>query len=304
MRKAAVAFTCCLCAGITTFALIKPSLGRQRSPEVGLVKQTHPEGRLAPRSNPPEGPIEIPNGVEVSYSLPTSEFTLHEPVILNFAVRNGLQQTFKLDLGINRKGNFLFTVTRPDGSRVQLRKSWKMGFSRHGMMSLEPNQTYEQNLLLNEWFDFPEIGRYEIEARLRRPGQTQEGNSVGEAAAFHTSLEIKPRDVEQLKSRCATLVQRIVDATSYHEAAEAALVLSYVKDPVAVPYLEKALASGEVSPIAVDGLVRIGDKSAVKALLSAETTQSQQVVEELIRPGLARIGAEPLSEVQEESHQP
>jgi curli biogenesis system outer membrane secretion channel CsgG len=231
--------------------------------------------------------------VVVSYSLAKSQLTLHEPVILNFTVENRPAQPIKLDLGQDRKGGFSFTIKRPDGSDVQLPQFRKEGIARIGKLSLEKGQTYTQKLLLNEWFDFAAPGKYEIAVRLTNPIQTQEGMNVTEATEFRAAMQIEPRDAKQLKQVCAGLVNQINNSTSYEEAAEAALTLSYIKDSVAVPYLKEALVSGHmVEPIAVAGLERIGGNEAVEALTSALKTQRQDTVDELIRPALIRIKGE------------
>ena len=71
--------------------------------------------------------------VTVSFSLAQPAVTLHEPVFVDFAVENGLPEGIRLDLGLDRKGKFAFTVARPDGSRFQLHApeqgSWR-GASR------------------------------------------------------------------------------------------------------------------------------------------------------------------------------
>ena len=93
-----------------------------------------------------------------------------------------------------------------------------------------------------------------------------------------------------LKKECATLSKRVADADSYEEAAEAALALSYIKDPVAVPYLKKALTSNQmVEGITVKGLERIGSDEAIEALTSAQKSLSRETIEESIKPALARI---------------
>jgi HEAT repeat protein len=53
-------------------------------------------------------------------------------------------------------------------------------------------------------------------------------------------------------------------------AQEPALLLSYVEDPIAVPYLSQLLDAHKlVEKIAVSGLERIGDEESVKILILA-----------------------------------
>ena len=137
----------------------------------------------------------------VEYNFAKKQFTLHEPIILNFIIKNGFSQPIKLDLGQDYKESFLFTVNRPDGSQIRLPQYSVNGIALLGELSLKAEEVYTQKILLNEWFDFPETGRYEIQVRLAKPIQTQEGNEIGIVADTHISLEITPRDAEQFEER-------------------------------------------------------------------------------------------------------
>jgi len=233
---------------------------------------------------------EATNEVKISYSLADTQFSLHQPIILNFAVKNGLAQSVNLDLGQDRKEGFLFVVTLPNGKRIQLPQLRKDGISRIGTLSLEPQQTYTQRLLLNEWIEFTSSGKYEIEVRLANPIRTDDGKIVASDSSFHTTLEIGERNPEHLKQISERLFQRIAESNTFEEASEAALALSYVKDPIAVPYLEKALASGKmVEPIIIAGLTRIADKNSVQALIHAVKEKPESEVAILSRSALSSI---------------
>ena len=146
--------------------------------------------------------------------------------------------------------------------------------------------------MLNEWFDFPTLGRYEIVAELDKlPGTKAEITIAGDTE-FHAHVEITPRDAKQLEKLCADLLPHIADVTNYEEASDAAYTLSHIKDPVAVPYLEKALSTNRIDSIVVPGLARIGGEEATNVLISALKTQHRQTVRELIRPALMRISFE------------
>src|SRR5260370_18251745 len=53
--------------------------------------------------------------VNVWYVPATAKLTLHEPVIVNFAVYSGLSRLTKVNLGHNFKENFVITVKLPHG---------------------------------------------------------------------------------------------------------------------------------------------------------------------------------------------
>ena len=176
--------------------------------------------------------------VGISYVPVAAELTLHEPVMVNVAVHNGLSRVIKIDFGDNFKGNFRVSVKLPGGKTIKVPKlnigGAAGGISLIGILSVRPGETFKQVLLLNEWFDFNIPGRYEVEITLVNLGQLNvTGNKM--------TLEIRPRDANKLAEACASLTENVVGATSYREAADATRTLSYVQDPVAVPYLDRAL---------------------------------------------------------------
>jgi hypothetical protein len=209
--------------------------------------------------------------VGVSYAPVAAEITLHEPVIVNFTVYNGLSRLTRIDLGADFKENFAIAVKLPDGKIIKARQLAIFGpgggSSLIGILSLTPGETYKQGLLLNEWFDFNMPGKYEVEVTLVNPRQE---NKLMSVTGNKMTFEIRPRDANKLVQVCASLAESVVGATSYQGAADATRALSYVQDPVAVPYLERALRSGHlVEQIAIEGLERIGSGEAVQTLISA-----------------------------------
>jgi hypothetical protein len=277
---------------ITAVAIF--GFGPAKADRTGQASEPVPAPRV--QSEPAGGasqqapPVDVGGLVAVSCTLAGAEVSLHEPVLLNFAVENNLSQPVKFDLGQNRKASFSFTITQPDGQRVELPQYSIMGLSRHGAVRLKADQTYRQSLLLNEWFEFRSAGNYEIQVRLSKPIQTRDGRAISTQTEFLLPLKVAARNPGRLEAVCAELAAQVAAADSYDKAAEATLALGHINDPVAVPYLEKALAAGKlVEQIAVAGLERNGSAEAVEALLSALNTQPDEVQIELIRPALVRI---------------
>lgn len=226
--------------------------------------------------------------VTASYSLAETRFSLNEPLILNFAVTNGSGQPVKLDLGQDRKEAFRVAITRPDGKRIELPPLTREGFSVVGEVQIAPQQTYTQRLLLNEWFDFSSPGQFLIEIRLGNPIRANEAVAAVDKG-FRTTVEIGPRDAERLRQLSTTLARQVAAASSYEEAAEAAHLLSHIKDAAAVPSLEKVLHTGRgVEPIAIAGLERIGGGEAVQVLISALSSPVGEM-SMLARSALGRI---------------
>jgi len=237
---------------------------------------------------PPEDGATQMTEVDVSYSLAKSQITLHEPVILNFTVKNSLAQAVNLDLGADREQNFIFTIKQPDGTTIQLPQLRKEGASRIGRLTVDPRQTYTQEILLNEWYEFPIVGKYKLSARLAKPMQTSEGASI-EPTVFHSTLEVQPRNAERLEQIAAGLADQVTTASSYEEAARAALILSYINDPVAVPYMGEVLSSNHmVETIVIAGLERMGGEEAIQVLTEASSSQEWETAE-LARAALERI---------------
>ncbi len=185
-------------------------------------------------------------GVSVSYSLPTAQVSLHEPIVINFQVDNETARVIGLDLGQDRKGEFVFTVTSPEGATLHLPQYRHNGISQYGTVSVQPGESFSQSLLLNEWYDnFNVPGKYVLGARLTK-------------------------DPARLEKVCADLAKQVETAPNPEAAQEPALMLSYIEDPIAVPYLARVLATKTLTyDKAIAGLKRIGNDAAVEELLSA-----------------------------------
>ncbi len=237
------------------------------------------------QSNP-----KIVRDVQVSFFLADSQIVLNQPVLLKFVIQNGLEQSIKLDLGQNFKEGFLFTVISPDGRRSQLAQLRRDGLSLKGNLSLKPQETYTQKIILNEWTEFTTSGNYVIEGRLANPIKTENGETVVIDSGFSIGLEIKPENVEHLKEVSDDLFNRLIESKTYAEAAEAALILGYVKDSVAVPYLYKALISNKiVEPIVITGLERVGNKDSVQVLINVINEKPESELAALAKSALERI---------------
>jgi hypothetical protein len=207
--------------------------------------------------------------ITVSYLVPSTAITLHEPIVWRFQVHNASPVPVQLDLGKNRNENFIVSYTGPQGESAQARLQ-KGGFGVAGMVSVAPGTTYQQDILLNQWVSFTQPGKYQIEIRLLTPPTTTQETSTVEARAFRTTIEILPPDSKHLREVCDALAQRVQDARSYQKAADAALALSFVRDPVAVPYLQRVLYAKQlVEPTAIEGLEQIGNEDAARVLVDA-----------------------------------
>ena len=222
---------------------------------------------------------QVPEKKIITYSLVSNRLSLHEPVIINFTINNVLSEAITVDLGRDRKEAFLFTVTQPDGAVTQLPSLMIDGIALIGRITVAPGKSYTQHLLVNEWFEFPVPGRYVIDVRLDNPVRTQKQVTVVNGTRFRAGLDIIPRDAERLKSVCESLFQQTITSKTSSEASESTLALSYIIDPIVVPYLEKILKSNKmVEAVCITGLRRVGGTEAVRVLISALNMRDLEII--------------------------
>lgn len=205
--------------------------------------------------------------VTASFDAKENRATVHEPIFIDFAVSNNSSEPVQLDLGIDLKSNFEFEVTRGGGEYLRLPRLLRAGFRRSGKIFVEPGQKYRQVLLFSEWYQFGEPGSYTIHARITEPIRRRGGPPLSTHDSGEITLEISPRDEKRLRAVCERLVKAAVNWEYDDNATAAAHALSYVEDPVAIPYLAELLATRqEIASHAIAGLKRIRTPEAVKAL--------------------------------------
>src|SRR5208337_1877153 len=180
--------------------------------------------------------------VLVKIFLQTPRVSLHEPVLVTLQIRNNGQSPAEVDLGRDRKENFLVAITLPTGEKIQPPQLRRSGFTRIGEVEVGVGDEYSQSIVLNEWYDFRDTGLYEIEVKLAKPAMVN-GEVAGGERSLHQQLEIEPRNPQRLTMTCKDLVAGIEGSTSYESMVVDAVALSYVNDPVAVPYLQEILGA-------------------------------------------------------------
>jgi hypothetical protein len=218
----------------------------------------------------------------VSWQLPDSRITLLEPVVLRLVVQNYNSDPAILDLGANFKQGLLVTIIAPGGA-VLPRPTWEpSGLHDLGRVRIAPGASYMREFVMDEWYDFDSPGQYGIRASLRFPITIGDRSFTPAGDTFQT-ITIEARDEPALRRRCEALAARIanpivdpntfVDPSTVEDVAQAALVLSYVRDPVAIPYLVRSLASPllDAQGSAVLALGKFSTPEAVNALITAAT---------------------------------
>jgi hypothetical protein len=168
-----------------------------------------------------------------SCSLETKRsFTQGEPVVLKLVLDNNTFEPAVFDLGYDREGALLFRLNLPDGSSIDLpQKQVREGISRVGKLSLAAQEKYSQQLVLDDWYKFKDAGTYRVSLTIQ--------NTCG---PMQLPIEITPFDADVLSSVCRQLLDTIrQNKNDYAKAADAANVLARVNNPLAVPFLKKAL---------------------------------------------------------------
>jgi len=213
-------------------------------------------------------------GVTISFTTSQYKVGLHEPVYIQFSIHNGLDEDARFDMGLDGKHNFEFSVKKPDGSLIRVPpKPYPSSVLGRDLEKapLAPGKTFTKTLLLNEWYQFPAPGRYVVEAKLGGQVETVSGTPIAPAPATEIPVQVTPRDPKRLKSVCEGLTKGAMNVNAW-EASKSAFALSYVNDPLAVPYLGRVLKESFAGKeAAISGLARIGSPEAVQVLTSYST---------------------------------
>jgi hypothetical protein len=229
-------------------------------------------------------------GVPVSFSwqIPEPEISLHEPVILRLSVTNNSSDVANLDLGADFAQGLLVTIITPDGRTIATPPFEPNGITRMGKARIQPGADYVHEFIMDRWYDFESVGTYEIRVKLRYPLLI--GNrSVPPPGEASKAILIKARDESALYRRCAALADRASDPRAGEKGPDAAEILSYVRDPVAVPFLVRLADSPSlfllVQSKALVGLARSSSPEAIDALISVANGTGDDIT----RPWARRV---------------
>jgi HEAT repeats len=211
--------------------------------------------------------------------VPDPVVTLHEPVLLRLVVENPSPDAVAVDLGVDGAGGLLVTIITPAGAVLHRPVHQPDGLHEGIEAHVDPGGRYVHDVLVDPWYDFDTPGRYGVGVTLRYPILVGARRLAPPAESFHTVM-IAPRDEAALKRRCESLAGRlftdIVDENTVADSLEAIRALSYIRDPVVVPYLVRSLKS--TFPIvqgrAVGALARLSTPEALRALVHVATGDS------------------------------
>ncbi len=207
-------------------------------------------------------------GLEVSFELDQSSVSAGEPVYVRVWIQNDLSESVGLDPALGLDSLVDLTVTQPDGSVIHVSPPPHGGLLKVPAIRIPPNSRRGASALLNELYQFKKPGDYKLKIKLSGTMRMQSGRTIVPPPQ-ELALRVEPRNAERLEEVCKALAQASAGYSNYEALREAATALSFVQDPVAVPYLGQVLGYGNfVSNIAVRGLVRIGSPEALRALES------------------------------------
>jgi len=214
------------------------------------------------------------SGVDIVFWLREMQMVLHQPIVVGMSVKNNLRQPLQLNLGPNRTDAFIFDLQFPDGRKIRLPRLSGEGLVHPGLIQVLPKQEYAQSLLLNQWTDFPIHGKYILTVLLANEIKTANGKRVNANRTFKIEFMILERNKEVIETISNNLVQRILNSDSRVEISRAARELSYIDDPVAIPYLQKAMIADErVALSIIDTFIEKGGKVSVDVLICILTAE-------------------------------
>jgi len=231
----------------------------------------------------------VPKQVDVQFRFQESVVTLHEPVVLLFEVHNGTKQPITVTVGSLTRQFYDLTLTTPSGKvfhKDPFNGQVDIVTIGDGKIIVAPGADYKEPLVMNQWFPFESQGAYSLTSKLTSNIETADGDFQAESQT--AQLLINPRDPGRLAKICAELARQVETAANADAAQEPARTLSYVEDPIAVPYLARVLSTNTLTyNKAIAGLERIGNVDAVETLLSVVDNDND--VGEQARRSLTRM---------------
>lgn len=120
---------------------------------------------------------------------------------------------------------------------------------------------------MNEWSEFREVGDYYVAIAL----VPQFGMKADTPPTADLHVGVGPRNESKLGAVAKALADLAINGHDVGDRSEAALALSYVADPIAIPEMARVLASESDAGLPLtEALVRMGGPSALEALKAAQ----------------------------------
>jgi hypothetical protein len=216
--------------------------------------------------------------LDVSFQLITP-LTLHEPVLIDVSIVNGMSYGITVDLGFRRENAFTFSIIDPSAKRNEFEREHS-GIDVTEPLYLSPKEKYSSRLFLNGFYPFDDVGTYRIIIKSELPiiiGKTKlrhiasENESDRQMEETILDLTILPRNMALLDNKCRELL-RLIQQTDGEEQQKYLKELSYIKDPIAIPYLTDLVAEKHPGS-ALKGLMSIGTDEAYEGMIAVSQSQ-------------------------------
>ena len=199
-------------------------------------------------------------------------YGLGEPVFVELQIVNLGHGPASVDLGPDGTANLRVTIREP-GGRSEVVQLPSGGLRAPGKHLLGANSTYNQRLLLSEWNDFRDIGGYAVTVAL----VPDFGSKEAAPPPAHLNVSIGPRDEPKLRAVAKEYADRAISGRDGRDRDEAALALSYVADPVAIPETARVLARSDAGLKLTTALARMGGPAAIHALQEAQSNPDKWI---------------------------
>ena len=199
-------------------------------------------------------------------------YGLGEPVFVELQIVNTSSGPASVDLGGDGTANLRVTIREP-GGRSEVVQLPSGGLRAPGKHLLGANTTYNQRLLLSEWHEFRDIGGYAVNVALAPAF----GSKEAAPPPAYLNVSIGPRDESKLRAVAKVFADRAIDGRDYGVHSEAALDLSYVADPVAIPEMARVLASSDAGLKLTTAVARMGGPAAIDALQAAQSNPDKWI---------------------------
>lgn len=213
--------------------------------------------------------------IVVGFSVPPdAAFQVEAPVYFDTIVQNSSTDTVRVNMGHHGKWNYEFTLVNPDGTTTAVPPYRKIGPGPKGTVIVGPNQTRSRRMIFNDWSTLTQPGDYLLKVRLTILLSSSANISWQKEFFSDMKISVAPRDPEKLKAMCEKLTEAALKDSDAEAAAASSLALSYIQDPMAVPFQAKVLAEGSAAARsnAVVGLTKIGNREAEAALKAGLAT--------------------------------
>ena len=237
-------------------------------------------------------PVRAQQAMTMTFSFEEPVAQVNGPVYLDVKMQNTGTEKLRVGFGYHGKWNYDFSVVEPDGTKVAVPPYRQYGPGPSGNVSIDPLGTETRRLLLNEWYIFRKPGEYTVNVKVAALLRTGTSTSWQSEFSDKLTLQVAPRDPAHLEEICENLAAAAVTANPADSAVtdDSAFALSYIPDPVAVPYLARVLRKGTYAgrEYAIRGLARVGSPDAIE-VLKANLHNADPQIKTQIEDALAQM---------------